>query len=298
LASLCSLCCPGIGHIYIGKTKLGFIGIGVYLVLLFLYKSELGSYPSLYITSGLTVYLIFIGAFIDCIVKCPKKTIQLSQWNSGWVCASLIGILVPSLVGIQVTGRYERYRILKRAMAPAVGHGDWLVVDRNYYSDFGPTRGEVIIFNYPKDPSISYINRVIAIPGDVVEIRDEKIILNGNPIQQVQLENKEKDALFFRLQDERFVGGWNSAYVEHIENTSYTILRSKKNRPDFGPVSVPADSYFVLGDNRDYSNDSRYWGFVPRSEINGKVLYILWNVNIDPDWGKFNISFDRTGTQL
>ncbi|WP_174409545.1 signal peptidase I [Desulfovibrio psychrotolerans] len=123
-----------------------------------------------------------------------------------------------------------------------------------------PQRGEIVVFEYPKDPSIHYIKRVVGLPGDTVEVRDKKLYVNGE------------------LQDEPYV-----QYVRSFPGPG----------DDFGPEVVPDGKYFCLGDNRDESYDSRFWGFVDRSAIVGKAFILYWSMD-----GISSIRWDRIGRSV
>ena len=124
-----------------------------------------------------------------------------------------------------------------------------------------PERGDVVVFRFPKDRSVDYIKRVIGTPGDTVEIREKKVYINGEPI--------------------------DDPYA-HISTPS--ILNANASpRDNFGPVLVPDDRIFVMGDNRDNSYDSRFWGFVDQRDILGKAFILYWSWDID----KPLLSLDR-----
>ena len=124
-----------------------------------------------------------------------------------------------------------------------------------------PQRGDIIVFPYPEDPSQDYIKRVVGIPGDVLEIRDKQLYRNGEAVQE--------------------------AYIKHTDST---LMGRRDNMP---PTTVPSGKVFVMGDNRDQSMDSRFWGFVNKDTIVGKAFVIYWS---STDW--VNIKWDRIGTML
>ena len=124
-----------------------------------------------------------------------------------------------------------------------------------------PQRGDIIVFPYPEDPSQDYIKRVVGIPGDVLEIRDKQLYRNGEAVQE--------------------------AYIKHPDST---LMGRRDNMP---PTTVPSGKVFVMGDNRDQSMDSRFWGFVNKDTIVGKAFVIYWS---STDW--VNIKWDRIGTML
>ena len=130
-----------------------------------------------------------------------------------------------------------------------------------------PRRGDVVVFKYPDEPERDFIKRVIGLPGDTVELRNKKVYINGQPL------------------DEPYVHFLTPPASEYQEVTSMDV------RERYGPVTVPPDQYFVMGDNRDNSQDSRYWGFLPRGYMKGKAALIYWSYEsgredyLDEGWG-------------
>lgn len=114
-----------------------------------------------------------------------------------------------------------------------------------------PKRGDIVVFKYPKDPSKDFIKRVVGVAGDTVEIRNKNVFVNGKP-----------------LDDNR--------YAIHSDNR--IVYGQRDNMP---PITVPPDSLFVMGDNRDNSHDSRFWGFVDLKDVKGKAWIIYWSWNSD-----------------
>ena len=127
------------------------------------------------------------------------------------------------------------------------------------YKGEDPVKGDIIIFEYPNDPSVDYIKRIVGTPGDTIEVRNKQLFRNGEAVKESFIRFTEPD-------------------------------RIQPVRDNFGPVTVPADKYFVMGDNRDNSMDSRFWGFVDRSAIRAKAWRIYWS------WGGLgDIRWDRIG---
>jgi len=113
-------------------------------------------------------------------------------------------------------------------------------------------RGDVIVFKYPDEPERDFIKRVIGLPGETLELRNKKVFVDGHEL--------------------------NEPYVHFLEPASTSQeVTSFDVRERYGPVHVPSEQYFVMGDNRDNSQDSRYWGFLPRTYIKGKALMIYWS---------------------
>jgi signal peptidase I len=120
-------------------------------------------------------------------------------------------------------------------------------------------RGDVIVFKYPEEPDRDYIKRVIGLPGETVELKAKKIYINGVPLDEPYVHFLEPP----------------SSETDVHEVTSIDV------RERYGPVTVPPNQYFVMGDNRDNSQDSRYWGFLQRDYVKGKALLIYWSYEAD-----------------
>ena len=159
----------------------------------------------------------------------------------------------------------QAFKIPSGSMLPTLLIGDHLLVNKFIYGlriPFSgkvlvpykkPARGDVVVFRYPKDKSIDYIKRVMGTPGDSVEIRTKKVFINGEPIQD-----------------------------PHAHISSPAVLNAASSpRDNFGPVLVPEGRIFVMGDNRDNSYDSRFWGFVDQQDILGKAFVLYWSWDID-----------------
>jgi signal peptidase I len=116
-------------------------------------------------------------------------------------------------------------------------------------------RGDVIVFKYPEEPQRDFIKRVIGLPGETLEVRDKKVFINGTPLDEPYA---------------HYIDAPTTPSEIH-EVTSFDV------RERYGPVTVPPNQYFVMGDNRDNSEDSRYWGFLARDYVKGKALLIYWS---------------------
>lgn len=174
----------------------------------------------------------------------------------------------------------EPFRIPSGSMMPGLLAGDFILVNKYTYGlrlpvinrkvvDINtPKRGDVMVFRFPGDPSVNYIKRVIGLPGDKIVYRDKKLIINGNPMPQTPVGDytytETGDHLIFarRLQ-------------EQIDGASHAILVSENAGTGLQEFVVPEGHYFVMGDNRDRSNDSRFWGTVPEANVVGRA-FLIW----------------------
>jgi signal peptidase I len=153
------------------------------------------------------------------------------------------------------------YRIPSPSMVDTLRPGDRVLVNRVAYHLREPERGDIIVFRYPLDPGTVYIKRVVGLPGDTLELRDGRVVVNGNVL------------------DEPYVHGSGGA----PDLTEAAPVRGDGTMHDpwslAAPFTVPADAYFVLGDNRLESDDSRFWGTVPRPNLIGVGFMTYWPVS-------------------
>ena len=191
-----------------------------------------------------------------------------------YIEAIIIAILIALFLRTFVI---QAFKIPSRSMVPTLLVGDHLLVNKFIYGVkipflrktlipvTDPERGDIIVFIYPKDRSKDFIKRVIGVGGDTIEIKNKKIFLN----------DKE----------------YTDTYGIYSDNVIYP--GSIQPRDNFGPVTVPQGELFVMGDNRDESADSRYWGFVDLKDVEGKALIIYWSWNREETnvrWGRlFNL---------
>jgi signal peptidase I len=251
VAFLLSLVTPGLGQIYNGQFKKGIsylVGSDlVFLVFSFLCFKFYGVILFLII-----MLCVFLFILIDAVRGAIKvKAIELKSYNKWYIYLIIFllsNVAILSLLRWTVRNNIVHpYRMPSSSMAPALLVGDHLVADMKIYKSRKPQRGDMIVFEFPKDPSKEFIKRVIAIEGEKVEIIDNKIYINDNLLD---------DPWGY------FEGGGFAKKYPASEN--------------FGPVVVPRDSLFMLGDNRNNSIDSRHWGFLDINKAKGKALYLYW----------------------
>jgi signal peptidase I len=193
----------------------------------------------------------------------------------------------------------EPFRIPSGSMMPTLVVGDFLLVNKFTYGIRipvinkklialnEPKRGDIVVFRFPKDPTIDYIKRVVAVPGDKVVYENKQLTINDAPIKQISIGRYQGFG-----QGSDMTGAEH--LVEDLNGIEHDILvRTGAPSVEFTYV-VPEGSYFVMGDNRDNSNDSRYWGTVPEENLVGKAFFIWMNW----DWQYKGIDFERIGTVL
>ena len=203
------------------------------------------------------------------MTKKPKSKVQ--EYAEAIIIAILIAFFIRTFV-------VQAFKIPSGSMKPTLLIGDHILVSKFIYGVKipyfrktlipvrDPKRGEIIVFIYPEDRSKDFIKRVIGVGGDTIEIRNKKIFLNGMP--------------------------YEDKYGVYVDG--FVIPGAIQPRDNFGPVTVPKGSVFTMGDNRDQSYDSRFWGFVDLKDVMGKAYVIYWS------WDReaFGVRWSRLGKIL
>jgi signal peptidase I len=224
-----------------------------------------------------------------------------------WVEYSVSFFPVILIVFLLRSFLVEPFKIPSSSMVPTLLVGDFILVNKFTYGIRlpvinrkvvelnSPSRGDVMVFRYPEDPSLDYIKRVVALPGDRVEYRNKRLTINGKPVPTRQIDDY--------LSRERMQ--FSRRFSETLNSTEHQIL-IEEDAPAFSApgrtfphaskcnynmtgvaCTVPPGHYFVMGDNRDNSSDSRVWGFVPDENIVGKAFFIWLNLNELGRFGSF-----------
>jgi signal peptidase I len=182
--------------------------------------------------------------------------------------ALLIAVIFVNFARIFV---FQAFKIPTGSMEDNLKVGDHIIVNKFIYGPASPPlqglfplrdvkRGDIIVFRYPRQPDTDFVKRVIGMPGDIVTIRDKKVSING----------KQLDEPYTLFEDST------------IYPPQQALPEPYRSRDQFGPYSVPQGEYFAMGDNRDRSSDSRYWGTVPRSMIKGRAFMVYWSFKGNP----------------
>jgi len=191
-----------------------------------------------------------------------KSTVR--EYFESIVIAVILALFIRTFV-------FQAFKIPTGSMENNLLIGDHLLVNKFV---FGPTessierallpmrpirRGDVVVFKYPEEPDRDFIKRVIGLPGETLEVRNKKVYIDGKPLNEPYVHFLEPP----------------SGPSELHEVTSFDV------RENYGPVTVPANQYFMMGDNRDNSQDSRYWGFLPHDYIKGRAMMVYWSYRAD-----------------
>lgn len=186
--------------------------------------------------------------------------------------ALLIAIIFVNFARIFV---FQAFKIPSGSMEDNLKIGDHIVVNKFIY---GPEaagflgglvplrdvrRGDIVIFRYPRQPALDYVKRVVGLPGDTISIENKVVFINGTRL----------DEPYVILDD------------GHVYPQSEYLPDAHRYRDQMAPFEIPAGQYFVMGDNRDHSSDSRYWGTVPRTMIKGRAFMVYWSFDWEPSSG-------------
>jgi len=236
-----------------------------------------------------------------------------------WIIENVLSLALALLIVFMVrSSLVEAFKIPSGSMIPTLLTGDHIFVNKFAYglkvpfSDFltdhpiylvnrpAPKRGDIVVFKYPKDERVYFIKRVIGTPGDTIEIKNKTLYINHEAIERVPFVGKEADRVYKTFDDPKYGPANLDIFLEHLNGPDHLIMLDKQNfaGDTFGPIKVPDGQLFVMGDNRDFSNDSRFWGFVPLNNVKGKAMVIWLSLWINISDGQFIFRPDRIGTVL
>lgn len=251
------------------------------------------SFPAIMVTLVFVTGIIWL---LDSIFLAPKRVKDtkepiIVEYARSFFPIILVVLVIRSFVA-------EPFRIPSGSMLPTLHVGDFILVNKFAYGirlpvlntkiiDVSePKRGDVVVFRYPKNPEVDYIKRLVGLPGDKVGYLNKTIYINGEAIVH---QPQEKDASLIGI-----VPDDSELYNETLGEHPHQILLDPNRRLIEGEMVVPAGQYFVMGDNRDNSNDSRFWGTVPEANLVGQAFFI-W---MSWDWNNGGIVWNRLGSTI
>lgn len=260
--------------------------------------------------------------------EAPKNKLEVVvEYIQALFGAIVLAVLIRGFV-------FEPFKIPSESMVPTLLVGDHIFVKRYAYglrvpftkkwlTEFGdPKRGDVVVFSFPEDEDVDFIKRVVGVPGDKVAMQAGQLFLNGEKIgfKDIGLEGKDPDNRCHMKLGAETAASLSDKFKPY---PYYKNIRSFEPRLETFPagrghltqrskvmpidsdfeLTVPPRNFFVLGDNRDQSQDSRFWGFVPRENLKGKAEYVWLSLNYEgvscpTDVGFFKIRWDRFGRKI
>jgi signal peptidase I len=252
----------------------------------------------------------------------PQSVGSTPEQNLSWQRVLLenvvsIGVALLLVFGIRST-LVEAFKIPSGSMIPTLLIGDHIFVNKMAYgiklpfSDWigdkpiylvkreGPKRGDIVVFVYPKDESLYYIKRVVGLPGDKITTNGKELMVNGQPVPKEEITSDEKTQIVAKLDAEIYRDP--ILYQEKLDQGKHLMMLDQMMDPPFGEGEstweVPEGHYFVMGDNRDHSNDSRAWGFVPFDNVRGRA-FVVW-LSLQINWEEKSWTFrpDRIWNSL
>ena len=271
-AAFLTLVAAGLGQVYNGEGRKGALLLVAFIPLVGLIGLLVLSPFFAFATPVAVVLGVgFLGyALADAIAGSRKRAdaYELKPYNRVLVYVGIVVVAGLAREGLTLglrEGVVQAFRIPSESMLPTLQVGDYLFVDKRAGARV-PRRGDVIVYRYPEDPRRSYIHRVVAVGGDKVEVRDKVVYVNDRAAED--------------------------AHVIHIDPATHS--GEFDPRDNCGPYAVPKGSYFVMGDNRDNSNDSRFWGPLEGALVEGKARGIYWSW----DGEKGGPRWDRIGSLI
>ena len=237
-------------------------------------------------------------AKVDGNIAQAREQLLMQPWWLDWTAGLFPVILAVFLLRSFL---FEPFKIPSGSMIPTLLVGDLILVNKFHYgvrlpvinkkiiANNDPKRGDVMVFRYPKDTSIDYIKRVVGVPGDEVSFRAQQLYINGSAVPTEQ----KPPPGFYDEESKRYF----AEFKEKLGETEHAILVNPQSQPYYGPedriafpfrencrysaegvtCKVPEGHYFMMGDNRDNSQDSRFWGFVPDQNIVGRAFFVWMN---------------------
>lgn len=272
LAFMLSLIVPGVGHVLRGAFRRG-IAWAVGLIALEL--ATLFCMPNSVVTLAVVIATGVLGRVASAIDAVRARAVR-PRWRrlvvvtTGFLAATILfGLIVDApLRAYYKTNYQEAFAISSRGMAPALLLGDYVIADKSVYRFRPPQRGDIVVFRYPPDERRDFVKRVVGLPGDELQIREGEVFVNGIPLAE--------------------------PYVQRPEVKPPAATGACGYRYGCEPILVPPNTYFLMGDNRGNSQDSRHWGFVQREKIVGRVTTVYYSWDGEAHW----LRADRIGRRL
>lgn len=262
--------------------------------------------------------LIFTGAvwLLDRLLSAPSRkrkalslqdaggsTESVEQMRHEPVLVEYARAFFPVILAVFLLRSFlvEPFRIPSGSMLPNLLIGDFILVNKFAYGvrlpivnkkiieTDSPERGDVVVFRFPRQPSVNYIKRLVGLPGDRIIYKDKKLYVNGKLMQQSEL---GLEGMYGTSQGQIK----SRRIIEELDGVKHDILLTNSIAREAMEFVIPEGNYFVLGDNRDHSNDSRYWLYVPDENLVGQAFMIWFSWDLTLDWD--HILWNRIGNTI
>ncbi len=288
-----SVICTGLGHVYCGRIVKGLVLFLITLLFLPATMASALAEPSwavwaFYLPSAVVVILLGLYAVIDSyfVARRQKGPYALKEYNRAaiYILFALTGIAIPIVTALMVRiHAFEAFYVPVSSMAPNILKGDRFLVNKAAYRCKTPERGDVVVFRSPPNRRQNFIKRVVGLPGDTVAVRGHDVYLNGQRLPREEMPKSASSAIGDQLE--------GKLYNETNAGKTYSVLAAEGSSKvdDFEEITVPVGNYFVLGDNRDNSRDSRSFKFVPIGDILGRVQFVYFPAG---SWSRFGVFED------
>jgi signal peptidase I len=295
LAVTLSVIMAGLGHIYCGRFVKGLVLaflICIFVPVLFgtLSVSNSSVRIAVIIISFSVSMVIWLVAIIDSwyTAKHTADSYTLKDYNRWYVYVLLVLMGTGGSTQIAFNVRkniLEAFRVPVASNYPTIVPNDRFLANKLAYKTSDPKRGDLVVFINPENRRINYIKRVVAIAGDTVEIKDGQLYINDEKLQRQILAQSTLDNIRIKVRGEPLEG---DVFYETNGNAKYKIFLAgpphNQASSDFAKITVPAHHCFVLGDNRNLSQDSRHFGPIPLATVKGRADYLYWPAK---DWSRF-----------
>ncbi len=268
LAILAGLICPGLGYLYVGRIRFALATVlALFAVVAVAGWTRLILVAAVYyVTLALVILVYLVSCSHSALIARRSRVMPPKPYNRVWAyLAWVVGLLIlgefTPLYRAAVFG-FEPFRIASSSMAPILQRGDQVVVNTWRYSSRDPVIGEIVVFDLPRDIGVKYVFRVVGLPGDTIELRNNQLYRNGEAVSE-----------------------------NYVLITGPASGRSS----DFDPLVVAKDHFLVLGDNRHNARDSRFIGPIHRDLLHGRVEYRHFAYDDGINWSRFPAVLNHAG---
>lgn len=290
LASLLSVVSPGLGHIYCGKLAKGlslfFLGFVFIPIIVFSAKNVSSTFVLIaYIASIVLLIVVFFYAIVDAWILAKRigSRYTIKEYNKWYlyVLFIVVALSFPSNLSHSIRENiFQVFRMPSIIMLPNLLVGDHVILNKTAYRNQPPTNGDVIIFKHPNARHWNWVGRIVAMPGETIEIKDNVLYIDDVPLQYRKVESDTLSAIKNQISHE---------VVEEVNSlVSYKIMLYRHIPSNFEKTKIPNGHCFVIVDNRNkWLRDSRHFGPVPLADVQGRLDYIYFPAESWSRFGKF-----------